>query len=314
MSEPLTREEDHRQRRRFAGGLVGIWTATLDPLPVPRALEVARQIEEQGFGALWLPGDAGRDALVAASSYLAATERLTIGTGVASIYARDARSVASGRRALWELYGDRYVLGLGVSHQSFVARRGQSFGPPIPAMTSYLTDIVRQPERQQVPDSALTILGALGPKMLQLARTDAGGALTYNATVDHTRRARAVLGPHSFLAVTQPAIMADTDGEAREIARTYLRFYLELPNYVQHFARLGFTESDLEGNGSDRLIDELFAWGVEGIRSRVAAQLEAGADHVAINLLAADRDSPPLEEWRELRTAVDWFISQEVSR
>ncbi|QTJ70528.1 TIGR03620 family F420-dependent LLM class oxidoreductase (plasmid) [Rhodococcus sp. ZPP] len=314
MSEPPTREENDRQRRRFAGGLVGIWTATLDPLPVPRALEVARQIEEQGFTSLWLPGDAGRDALVAASSYLAATERLTIGTGVASIYARDARSVASGRRALWELYGDRYVLGLGVSHQSFVARRGQSFGPPIPAMTAYLTEIAHQPERQQVPDSALTILGALGPKMLHLARSAAGGALTYNATVDHTRRARTALGAHSFLAVTQPAIMADSESEARKIARTYLRFYHELPNYVRHFRRLGFTESDLEGNGSDRLIDELFAWGADGIRSRVAAQLDAGADHVAINLLAENRDSPPLEEWRELRTAVDEFISQEVSR
>lgn len=314
MSEPPIREQNLRSRRQFAGGFVGIWTATLDPLPVPQALEIARQIEDVGFRTLWLPGDAGRDALVAASSYLACTERLIIGTGVASIYARDARSVASGHRALWELYGDRYVLGLGVSHQSFVARRGQSFGPPISTMTAYLDEIAHQPERRQVPESALTILGALGPKMLNLARAAAGGALTYNATVEHTRRSRAALGSNSFLAVTQPAIMTDTAAEARKVARNYLRYYLQLPNYVRHFKRLGFTESDFEGNGSDHLIDELFAWGVEGIRSRVAEQLDAGADHVAINILPADPDKPPFDEWQELRSAVDWFISQEVSR
>jgi probable F420-dependent oxidoreductase len=243
---------------------------------------------------------------VAASAYLSATDRLTIASGVASIYARDARAAASGRRMLWEMYGDRYVMGLGVSHESFVARRGQTFGPPLPAMSTYLAAMASQPSRQQAPD-ALTLIGALGPKMLQMAASDAGGALTYNATITHTQRARAVLGQGRFLAVTQPAIVADSDVQARTIARSYLTFYLDLPNYVRHFRRLGFTDADFADDGSDRLIDALFAWGADGIRSRIAAQLDAGADHVAINVLAADRARPPIEGWAQLRRATTEF-------
>ncbi|WP_261554427.1 TIGR03620 family F420-dependent LLM class oxidoreductase [Frankia tisae] len=292
----------------FDAGPVGIWTATLDPLPMPRAVELAREVEGLGFGTLWTPGDAGREALTAAAQYLAGTTRLRIGTGVASMYARDAHALVSGRRVLWEVHGDRYALGLGVSHASFADRRGHEFRAPLTAMTEYLQHMRDASARQQTPDSALTLIGALGPKMLQLAGCRTGGALTYNATLAHTEAARRDVGPDAFLGVTQVVIWADHDAEAREIGRRYLDFYLRLPNYMRHFERLGFTADDFSGRGSDRLIDELFVWRADAIYERVRAHLARGADHVALNVIAADRDHPPLEGWRSLTTVLsDWL-------
>ena len=284
-------------------GPVGIWTFALDLQPVARAREVAAELEELGYGAVWVPDAVGRDPLVHAALLLGGTSRISIGTGIAQIYGRDPMTMTGGWKTISEAFPGRFVLGLGVSHQPMVeGLRGQTYGPPLTAMREYLermdTAMYVAAEPTEPPRR---VLAALGPKMLALAAERADGAHPYNVPPEHTARAREILGPAKLLAPEQAVLLETDPVEARRIGRGHLAIYLDLPNYMNNLRRFGITDDDIAEGGSDRLVDTLVAWGdVDAIRARVRAHLDAGADHVAVQVLTPDRGTLPLDEWREL--------------
>ena len=286
---------------------VGIWTHALDGQPVGRARELAAEIEELGFGALWLPELAGRDPLVAASLYLDATSSLVVATGIASIYGRDTLAMACGHKTLTEAYPDRFLLGLGVSHAPAVeGLRGHTYGPPLTAMREYLDAIDVAPYFACAPTTPPTrVLAALGPRMLELARDRAAGAHPYFVPVEHTAFARDHLGPDALLAPEQMVVL-DTDPEkARTIARRAMKTYLNLPNYVNNLRRLGWNDDDIDHGGSNKLVDAIVVWGDEAaIKARVDQHHAAGADHVCIQVLPEDFFAVPDAEWRRLAAAL----------
>lgn len=288
-------------------GRFGIWTMSLDTLPAHDAAATAAEIERLGYRALWIPEALGRDPLVAAPLYLGATQRLTVATGVATVYARDAFATAYAQRTLAEWFPGRFLLGLGVSHAPAVAMlRQRDYLPPLATMRAYLDRMDAATSTAVAPSvPPRRVLAALGPRMLELAAEKADGVHPYNVTPEHSARARAVLGPDKLLAPDQKVLL-ETDPEvARGIARQRLAGPLAMPNYVNNLRRLGFGDDDLGGGGSDRLVDALVAWGpVDQIVARLHEHLDAGADHVAINVLAADTTRPPLEQWRTLADAL----------
>jgi probable F420-dependent oxidoreductase len=289
-------------------GRFGIWTFALDMQPASRAQEMAAEIEALGFGAIWIPEAMGRDPLVSAALLLSGTERISVATGIASIYARDAMAMAAGHRSLTEWFPGRFVLGLGVSHAPFVeGMRGHRYGPPIATMRAYLDAMDAAPYGASAPGAAAErVLAALGPKMLALAAERTGGAHPYNVTPDHTRMAREALGPDRVLAPDQKVILEEDAATARAIARQAIGIYLGLPNYVNNFKRIGFDDADLADGGSDRFVDALFAWGpVDRVAARLREHLDAGADHVAVNVVSAERGVAPTAAWRDLAGALD---------
>lgn len=267
---------------------MGVWTFALDRQRAEDARAFVRQVETLGYPGLWIPEGLGsKDAFAHAGRLLAASERLVVATGIASIWARDGYAAANGSRALADAYPGRFVLGIGVSHSYTVERRGHAYERPFLAMRSYLEamDTARyggpQPDRP-----APLLLAALGPKMLELAAERAAGAHTYFVPPEHTEVARTVLGPEPFLSPEQAVVLETDPVRARAVARKYMGGYLGLPNYANNLRRLGWVDEDLADGGSDRLVDAIVAWGdVEAVAARVRAHLEAGADHVSVQAL-----------------------------
>jgi probable F420-dependent oxidoreductase len=282
----------------------GIWSAELrrhgDEAEVADA---AAELDELGYSALWIPGGEAASAFNALSALLRATTSAAVASGIVSVWEHDPERVAAERAQLDDAYEGRFLLGLGVSHARVVDRNEPGrYGRPLTAMRDYLEslDVAAPP----VPPQD-RVLAALGPKMLELARDRARGAHPYLVTVDHTRRSREILGAGPLLAPEQGVVFETDPARAREIARGRIEMYMSLPNYTNNLRRLGFADADFEGGGSDRLIDGLIAWGDEqAIRDHVDAHREAGADHVCIQVLTADRDSLPRAEWRALADAL----------
>jgi probable F420-dependent oxidoreductase len=263
---------------------LGVWAAT-DGLPAADTAGFARRVEAWGYGALWTPEAVGREVFSACAWLLANTSSLIIASGIANIYARDWFSAAAAQKGLNEQSGGRFLLGLGVSHIPLVEGvRKLQYGKPVATMRAYLRAMADAPYESAPPAAApKTVVAALGPKMLELAAELADGAHPYNVTPEHTRQARALLGAGKLLCVEQAAILETSPTDARAIARRFLDIYLGLPNYVDNWRRLGFTDADFAGGGSDRLVDALFAWGDEQtIRARIDEHWQAGADHVCI--------------------------------
>ena len=271
-------------------GRIGVWTTQLDYLPAAEARRGARRFEELGFSALWIGEAARREAFTNASLLLSATHRLIIATGIANIWARDAMTMANAHRTLAEAYPERFLLGLGVSHAPLVEIRGHDYTSPYTAMIHYLDAMDRARYEGAAPRTEpKRVLAALGPKMLTLAKKRAHGAHPYFVPVEHTRRARELLGKGPLLAPEQAIIVEEDPEKARRIARFHTRSYLRLPNYRHNLERLGYSSQDMLDGGSDRLVDAVVAWGSPNvIRERIAAHLRAGADHVCVQLLSED--------------------------
>ena len=293
--------------KRFDLGRVGLWTGVLDAVPSADARRVAGEIEQLGFPTLWIPETVGRDPFVTATLLLGATEHLKIATGIANIWARDAVTMANTQRSLEEAFPGRFLLGLGVSHHHLVDRvRQHDYSKPYSKMVSYLEQMDQAIFRAVGPqERPATVLAALGPKMLELAGTKADGAHPYFTTVEHTATAREVLGDGPLLAPEQMVVI-DTDRDrGMEVARKGMAVYLRAPNYVNNLKRLGFTDDDVADGGSDRLVDAIVAVGpVDTAVDRVQQHLDAGADHVCVQVLGADPTAVPLDGWRELSAAV----------
>jgi probable F420-dependent oxidoreductase len=284
-------------------GRVGIWTFVLDLQAAARAREIAAELEHLGYGALWVPDAVGRDPLVHATLLLDATHRIVVGTGIAQIYGRDPLSMAAGWKTVSEAFPGRFVLGLGVSHQPLVeGLRGEPYRRPLKAMREYLDGMdAAMYVGAEPPEPPRRVLAALGPKMLALAAKRADGAHPYNVPPEHTAQAREILGPGKLLAPEQAVVLATDPVEARRIGRQHVAIYRDLPNYMNNLRRFGITDDDIADGGSDRLVDMLVAWGdVDTIRARVREHLDAGADHVAVQVVTRERGAVPLAEWREL--------------
>ncbi|GLW66518.1 LLM class F420-dependent oxidoreductase [Actinomadura rubrobrunea] len=274
-------------------GRVGIWSIGLrsdDPAHRPRIAEAAAELEELGYGTVWLGGSPG---VHHARPLLEATSRLVVATGILSIWDYEPERVAEEQARLAKDFPGRFVLGLGVSHGVLV---GDDYRRPYSKMMEYLDrlDAAGSPASQRV-------LAALGPRMLAASRDRAAGAHPYLITPEHTREAREILGGGPVLAPEVKVVLDDDQERARATARDHLEMYLQLPNYTGNLLRLGFSEEDFADGGSDRLVDAVFALGgVEAAARRVAEHHEAGADHVAIQVVTAGRQELTMREWREL--------------
>ena len=279
-------------------GKVGVWSTAFDQWPVERGAGLARAIEDLGFRALWIPETAvSKDVFAHSALLLGATQRLIIATGIANIWARDPVAMRNGERALAEAYPGRFVLGLGVSHEPAVRRRGGAYEKPLEHMRSYLDAMDKARYAGPEPaEPAARLLAALGPKMLALAAERTAGAHPYFVPVAHTPYARKILGPGPLLAVEQAVVLEPDVAQARDKARAHMAGYLRLENYANSLRRMGFGDDDISGP-SDALVDAIVAHGdVAALAARVTAHLDGGADHVCVQVLNED----PLPVLREL--------------
>jgi len=284
-------------------GRIGLWTHQLDAQPMREAQKYARQIEELGFRAVWFPEAVGREPFASSSLILSATENLIMSTGIASLHARTAMTMQAGWKTVTEAFPDRFLLGIGVSHQMSVEGfHGASYGKPYSNMVNYLDAMDRGLFFAAQPTTPpVRCLAALGPKMLKLAAERTLGAHPYFVPVEHTPIARAAMGPDALLAPEQAVVLSTDPAEARAIARGHMGMYLTLPNYTNNLRRLGWGDEDILNGGSDRLVDAIVAWGtLDDIKARLAAHFDGGADHVCVQVLSADQSAVTMDEFRKL--------------
>jgi probable F420-dependent oxidoreductase len=270
-------------------GRLGAWYST-DKLSSPAQIrEFVGTVERLGYDVLWYPESRGNESFAVAAYMLAQTTKLKIGSSIASIYARDAFTSRRGMITLNDLFGGRFILGLGVSHPPMVeGLRGHTYEKPIPAMRRYLNGITKdQPGAADWP----LCVAALGPLMMKLSGEMTQGAIPYNTNPRHTAEAAKILGPNKWLAIEQKVTLETDPAKARALGRKELERYLALDNYRNNFLRIGFTEKDLENGGSDAFIDQMCLWGTaEQVKAGLRAHFAAGATHVAIQPVHAEGD------------------------
>lgn len=279
-------------------GPAGVWS-NFDRLSRDEVLAFAREAEAAGYDAFWTQETAGRDPFALLAGVAGVTGRIRLGVGIAVIYGRDAVAMRAGASTVHELSGGRMVLGLGASHRDTVAEvRGHDYAPPLTAMREYLSAYADAAYRGPSPHGPPpVVLAALRRRMLRLAAERADGAFPYLVPAGYVPQARELLDaaaneagrPRPTLIVSLACRVETDPGAARTVAYRYLDRYLGLPNYRANLLESGFDETDLAKPGSDRLVDELVAWGdAASVRSRLRGMLEAGADHVALIPLTAE--------------------------
>jgi probable F420-dependent oxidoreductase len=278
-------------------GRLGVWYST-DKLEGAQLRDFVRTVENNGYSALWYPESRGYESMSLAAFLLSCGEKLMIGSSIANIYARDSYTAQRALVSLNALYGNRFILGLGVSHIPMVeGLRGHRYDKPLAAMSGYLDGINKSVASGELP----VVVAALGPKMLALSGAKSRGAVPYNVTPGHTAQAAAILGPSKWLAVEQKVTLETDPAKARSLGRKELSRYMVLPNYRNSWLRQGFTEAELNDGGSDeaelndggsdRFIDAMVLWGdAETIKRGLRAHFTAGATHVCLQPVHADGD------------------------
>jgi len=252
-------------------GRYGVWLGSRSITP-----DLAVQIESLGYGAAWIGGSPDAD-LKWVEPALAQTTSLQLATGIINIWSSPAAEVAESYHRIENAYPGRFLLGIGVGHPEHT----DEYRKPYDALVEYL-DVL---DGASVPTSR-RVLAALGPKVLELSAERSAGAHPYLTTPEHTAYARELVGNTVFLAPEHKVVLTTDADEAREVGRQAVEFYLGLSNYVNNWRRLGFTDNDVRKPGSDKLIDAVVAYGTpEAIAARLNEHLEAGADHVAIQVL-----------------------------
>ena len=307
MDEAFDQElREERDALRTSLGRVGVWSFALESLTAREEADAVTAIESMGYPALWIPESVeSREVFSHAGWLLARSERLVVASGIANIWARDPVAMANGWRMLSDAYPSRFVLGVGVSHAPSVARRGGLYEKPHAAMRNYLDAMDRAASSAPEPEAPLRLLlAALGPRMLGLAADRALGAHPYFVPVEHTAFARQRLGRGPVLAVEQAAVLESDPAQARRVARRYATRYLQTENYARNLKRMGWTDADIT-SGSDALVDAVIAWGdVDRVALRVREHLDAGADHVCVQVLGDDELDPCLTDLEELGPAL----------
>jgi probable F420-dependent oxidoreductase len=269
-------------------GKFGIFSY-LDTLSSAEVAAFARKLEHLGYSALWFPETFGRDPFVCATHVLGNTERLIAGAAVAVVWKRAPAAMAGAARTLGEMFPGRFVLGMGVSGSLFMKRHGLNYQKPLSYMREYLARMREAPYYGPRPAvEPPIILAALRPRMLELAVGETGGTITALMPPAAVATMRETIGPGKWICAQQ-VVMLETDAaRARAAARKFLHFYLGSPTYHAHLRALGFTDVDLAGDGSDRLIDALVAWGDEQrMRGSLKAHLDAGANQVVISAISS---------------------------
>jgi probable F420-dependent oxidoreductase len=280
---------------------VGVWSHNLRYGDPRETAEAAAELEELGYTALWIP-DVGGPVFDALARLLDDTANIVVATGILNLWMHTPADAAAAHASLTAAHGDRFMMGVGVSHAVLIdAGEPGRYRTPARATTAFL-DGLNKAEPPVAPENRM--LAALGPKMLRMAAERTRGAHPYLVTTDHTRQARETLGPGPVLAPEQTVVLCAERGEARAVADSWLGNYLSLPNYANNLLRLGFSEDDVTSR-SDRLFDALVAWGdEEAVRRRVDEHRSAGADHVCLQVLAAEPDGgAPRAQWRRLAAA-----------
>jgi probable F420-dependent oxidoreductase len=278
-------------------GRFGVWTFDFEDQPASMMRESVQELEELGWQAFWIPERDGREAMTHAGFLLSATERITVVNGIARIWSREPQWAQGAALLLADAYPDRHLLGLGVGG-------GRPGSKPLRAMRDYLDDMDAATSANP-PAPMRRVLAAYGPKMLELARDRSQGAHTYHVTVGHTAQAREVLGDGPFLGVEQAVLFESDRVRAREIAREHLSVYLTTKYNIAKFLRLGYTEADIDGRGSDRLVDDLVVWGdLDTIADKLHAHLDAGADHVGVQVIGVEPGTSAMPHWRRLAEAL----------
>lgn len=281
---------------------VGIWSHQLRYGDKARSADAAAELEELGFTALWIP-DVGRTPVLDSVDHLlSATNDIVIATGILNLWMNEPDDVAASYASLTAAHGDRFLLGIGVSHAPLIdSTEPGRYRKPLAATAAFL-DALDNAEHP-VPVRA-RVLAALGPKMLELAANRSRGAHPYLVTPEHTRRAREVLGDGPLLLPEQTVILTDDADEARAVGTGWIKRYLAMPNYANNMLRLGFSAEDV-ASVSDTLLDAIIAWGDEAaVLARVNEHLCAGADHVCVQVLTAAPNEYPREEWRRIGVAL----------
>jgi probable F420-dependent oxidoreductase len=281
-------------------GTFGIYTFDFEHQPAARIRDSVQELEDLGWRAVWIPEALGRDAFTHAGYLLASTRRLVVVNGIARIWSREATWTHGASVLLADAYPGRHVLGLGFGGQP---RAGVK---PLAAMAGYLDALDAMESPKPGPAQPVRrLLAAYGPKMLELARDRAEGAHTYHVNTAHTTQAREILGADAFLAVEQAVLFETDPARARALAREHLAGYLETPYNIAKFRRLGYTDADLSGGGSDRFVDDLVFWGdPETVVGKLHGHVEAGADHVAVQVIGVEPGGSALPHWRVLADAL----------
>jgi probable F420-dependent oxidoreductase len=257
-------------------GRFGVWISLVGPAMGQLSPELAVEIERLGYGAVWVGGSTSAD-LSFVEPILAQTESLTVATGIVNIWWSAAKPVAESYHRIEQAYPGRFVLGVGAGHPEHV----EEYRKPYDALVEYLDEL----DRYAVPTSR-RVVAALGDGVLGLAARRSAGAHPYLITPEHTAHAREVMGNTVFLAPEHKVVLCSDVDEARAIGRKTVELYLELSNYVNNWKRLGFTDADVAKPGSDQLLDAVVAHGTaDQVAKRLSQHLEAGADHVAIQVL-----------------------------
>ncbi len=254
------------------------------------AAAFAQRIEQLGYSTLWLPETLGRDPMAHIAWLTSQTSTLSFATGIASIFHRHPGFMKQSADTLAEQSGDRFLLGMGVSHRPMVADlRGLDYSKPLTTMREYLAAMDQAMYVAPPPAVApLRVIAALGPKMLELAAESTDGAHPYWTTPDHTATARGILGPDKLLCVEQKVVLTTDQSAAHLAADVALKMYDTLPNYRNNWKRLGFTDDEIDQR-APRFVDAVVAWGDrDAIQARIDEHYEAGASHVCIQPLHPD--------------------------
>jgi probable F420-dependent oxidoreductase len=282
---------------------IGIWSGELRFGDESEKGDAAAELEALGYTALWIP-DVGGDVFGALRGLLDATSTIVAATGILNLWMHSATEVGQGLADLDADHPGRTLLGIGVSHSLLIDQTHPGeYAKPLRVTRNYLDEV--DAASPTVPVDR-RVLAALGPKMLELARDRAAGAHPYLVTPEHTQVAREALGDGPMLLPEQHVVLEPDAATARAVAREGLSVYLQLPNYVNNWRRLGFGEDDFADGGSDRLIDHVVVWGDEAtIATRVQAHFDAGADHVCVQAYTGTEETGfPRAEWRALAPAL----------
>lgn len=281
----MTTTAEQAARLRRSLGRLGIWMPPMPALGLDPA-QYGKAIEEAGFGSVWFPGVNAPENLQPMEQVLAATSRLIVGTGIASVWTWNPADLAARADQLARAYPGRFILGLGNSHAPIVEATGQAYDKPYTKTVQFLGALP--------PVQAPLVLAALGPRMLELAKDRTAGAHPYFVPPEHTAYARQALGPGPLL-IPEIAVALAPGSQGEAHARAYARFYLQLPNYTSNLRRFGFTDADIADGGSGRLIEAITPNGPGQSAARIREHLDAGADHVLVQLIGSDGRFAPAD-------------------
>ena len=283
-------------------GKLGVWYAA-DKLSPAGMAELIQKVESLGIGSYWYSESRYYESIATAGWLLQNSNTIMVGSSIANIYARDAFTAAAARRSLNDMYGGRFISGQGVSHIPLVEGvRKHEYGKPVASMRAYLEamEASKQPEEGDWP----VAIAALGPRMMELAAELCDGSLPYNVTPEHTARSKQVMGNDKALIVEQKFCLEGDPSKARALARNELKRYMALPNYCNNWLRIGFSQDDITGEGSDRFMDAMVVWGDEAaIHARMREHFDAGATTVVMQPVHDEGDTEARDRMLEAMAA-----------